>query len=323
MLTAFYRHSDGQIEELADRARITEALGDATSLIWMDFLKPEDADFDFLESIFKFHPLAMEDSRKRAQRPKIEEYDDYLFIVLHALPPDYLTESKSAKGLITSRIELHLFIGPNYVISLHEKEFEPITNLTDLIRKQGSRFFEKGSDLLLYHVMDMAVDTYFPVLEHFDDHIDDLEDKVFVKPDREIMNKIFQLKKETVSMRKMVGPMREIVNILISRDIPNITAESLIYFRDVYDHLIRIYDMIDSLRDLLSGALDVYVSSISNQLNEVMKRLTIFASIFMPITFITGVYGMNLAGVPFYTVLLVIVAVVGANLLWFRRNKWM
>ena len=376
-MTALYRHGDGKIEEIADKNQIAEALKDKEGLIWLDIYRPTDGDFKFLEQVFGFHPLALEDSRKQSQRAKIEEYDHYFFMVVHAIQAPGVSrqapaasrqrKDKSSFGQsnpeagsgqpeaeIDSRprtpdksqirkpkseirndfrpIEIDMFVGPNYLVSLHSVEFSPVSQLIDISRKGEGRFLKKGSDLLLYSLVDAAVDTFFPFLERIDDRIDSLEDEVLSNPSQAAMNEIFGLKKELVFLRKLTGPQREIVNTLTSRDYVNINEETIVYFRDIYDHLVRIYDMLDSYRDLMSGALDVYLSTVSNRLNLIMQRLTIFAAIFMPITFITGVFGMNFRYAPqilydrgymFYWTLLAMAIVAGANIWWFRRNKWM
>lgn len=332
IMNAFYRSSDGRVKTELSNDQIAAALSDKQGLVWLDYLKPTEADFNFLENVFGFHHLALEDSRKQSQRAKIEEYDNYFFMVIHAVSPrSGSSESPQLKSFDLQTVEIHLFVGPNYVVSLHQQHFEPITRLIEGGQKTESRFLKKGSDLLLYTLFDAAVDTYFPTLEEIDDQIDKLEDDILINPTQSAVNKIFQFKKDLVLLRKLTGPQREIANALISRDFLNINEETLVYFRDIYDHLVRIYEMLDSYRDLLSGALDVYLGTINNQMNKIMQRLTIFAAIFMPVTFITGIFGMNFKSMPlvayvplgFYLALLAMAAVAAANIWWFRRNRWL
>lgn len=322
-MEAFYHRADGQIEPLSTSGQINDALNDKQGLIWLDFYDPTDQDFTLLEQVFGFHHLALEDCRKQSQRSKIEEYDTYFFIVVHAI--------KENKDITFETTEIDSFVGPNYLVSLHRRKFEPISRLIDNCHKNECRFLKKGSDFLLYSLFDAVVDTFFPHLERIDDQIDKLEDEVLANPSQAAINKIFRFKKELVFLRKLIGPQREIVNTLTSRDFINITEETIFYFRDIYDHLVRIYDMLDSYRDLMSGALDVYLGTINNQMNKIMQRLTIFAATFMPITFITGVFGMNFKFAPqevydvgymFYIIMLIIAVTAGVNIWWFRRNKW-
>ena len=188
----------------------------------------------------------------------------------------------------------------------------------------------KGLDYLFHHIADKIVDNYFPLLELVDDQIEALEDEIVVNPSRKVLNTIFSFKQGLVELRKISSPQREVFNALTTRDLPAINAITIPYFRDLYDHMVRIYEIIDSYRDLMSNALDAYLSTVSNNLNEVMKRLTIFATIFMPITFLTGFFGMNFSflsidnGYLFAIVTVFTWVIVPTIMLvWFRRSKWL
>lgn len=310
---------DGRIIPISDRGAVPGLLARENDLIWVDIDRPNADDLTWLGETFGFHPLALEDAGKQRQRAKVETFDDHFFVVVHGVKPG----QRRALDLI----ELYLFVGPNYLVDIRHEAFEP---LEQLVKDAGdSRYLKQGPDFLLYGLMDMAIDTYFPMMEAIDNAIDKMDRKVLEKPAKDDIERIFDLKKQLVFMRKHISPQRDVVNALISRDFPAIKAETVFYFRDIYDHLMRIYDDIDFSRDQITGQMDIYLSQVSNNLNAVMKRLTVFASIFMPITFITGFFGMNFGYIQdrspvwwiFITLFIGVVA--WLNYWWFKRRNWL
>jgi magnesium transporter len=285
----------------------------------VEVAEPAGDDFEWLERTFAFHLLAIEDCRHRDQRPKLEEYDGYLFVTVHAPRHD---------GSEARTDEVHAFLGPNYVVVVHDRRLPGIESLMGQWQADG-RDFLRGTDFVYYRIADRLIDEYFPLLEDLDDEIDDLEDALVENPNRALLNRIFELKQALVVYRKVASPQREVFNALLRRDYPLVQEHNLPYYRDIYDHLVRVYEMIDSYRDLLSNALDAYLSTVSNNLNEVMKRLTIVSTIFLPLTFITGLFGMNFTRLPFDNALLLwatilsILLVPLGMLLWFWRQKWL
>ena len=235
-----------------------------------------------LSDLFHFHPLAVEDAEHFGQRPKLEEFDDFLFLVAFGANGD-------ADGLV----EVHCFLGDAFLVTVHHDDCPPFEDL----RRRAAAERVRGSQgaMILYAVVDALVDSFFPELAKLDDRIDQLENGVFQKPDDAQLQEIFSLKRRLVTWRKVITPERDLFTRLVTGvvKIPGMTAEAERYYRDVYDHLIRISDLVDSYRDLLTGAMDVYLSTVSNRLNDVMKRLTIVATIFMPLAWITGFFGMN------------------------------
>jgi magnesium transporter len=259
-----------------------ESLLASGSFFWLDLDDPTEDDFTILREVFGFHPLAVEDSEQFDQRAKIDVYDDFLFIVVYGAGRDD-----------ERLVEVHCFYSERFLVTVHRQDFPA---LAEIRRRYGKR--EQAMEhpsLLLYRVLDGLVDSFFPSLAVLDDRIDALEDAIFLDADDEQLQEIFRLKRQLVGMRKTVTPQRDAFASLMGRvaELPGLARDDEHYFRDIYDHLIRISDLIDSYRDLLTGAMDVYLSTVSNRTNAVMKQLTIIATIFLPLTFVTGFFGQN------------------------------
>lgn len=283
-----------------------------------------------LGDLFNLHPLALEDVINSGQRPKVESYDQQMFIVL------------SYPRLVESgvRIEqISIFFGENYIISFHDSEqnpFEPVyKRLRASAGMSNGRFLRKRADYLLYSLLDRVIDEGFPVLEDFGERIEALEEDLLDKPDKHMPNTIHALKRELLILRRMLWPQREVVNELLRSEEEGITEDTKIYLRDCYDHTIQIMDLIETYRDMTAGMIDIYLSSLSNGMNEVMRVLTIIATLFIPPTFIAGVYGMNFdpAAGPLnmpelgwkYGYLFawgVIALMIGGLLIYFKRKRW-
>ncbi len=297
---------------------------DTPTVTWINIDGVHDIDIiEKLGSRFELHPLIMEDIVNTQQRPKFEDYDKYLFIVLRML---YVSsEDKEPKSE-----QVSLILGSNFVISFQESKgdvFQPIRNR---IAKSKGRIRKTGADYLAYALMDAIVDNYFIVLEKLGETIESIEDDLIQKPAPETLQIIHNLKREAISLRKSVWPLREVISGMDRAETTLIRKPTRIYLRDVYDHTIQVIDTIESFRDLISGMLDIYLSSVSNRMNEVMKVLTIFAAIFIPLTFIAGIYGMNFANMPElswqwgYPAALAVMAIVAIILLfYFKRKKWL
>jgi magnesium transporter len=251
---------------------------------WLDLTPPDRAQLDQLHQIFGFHPLALEDTEHFGQRPKLDDYGDYVFMVFYGA---WRHRQDNAEPLR----EVHLFISGKYLVTVHSDPLPPL----DQQREQLAGRCLHSEQFLLYRVLDSLVDSFFPLLSDMDDEIDELEVAVLDEPDEQQLQRLFALKRELVAMRKVVTPQRDLFVRSVDRiaELPGLRLDERDYFRDVYDHLIRISDLIDSYRDLLSGATDLYLSTISNRQNDVMKQLTVIATIFLPLAFITGVFGMN------------------------------
>lgn len=270
-----------------------------------------------------FHPLVLEDIVNTVQRPKIEDYGDYLFIVLRMLRP---TED----GGFSSE-QLSIILGPDYLFTFQEgikgDAFESVRNR---IRSGKGKIRGMGADYLAYALIDSIVDGYFSVLEVFGERIVDVEEELTLIPDQKALHRIIDMKKEIIFLRKTVWPLREAISFLERGDSPLLHDATRLYFRDVYDHTVQVIDTVETYRDLLSGMLDLYLSSISNRTNEVMKFLTVIGTIFMPLTFLVGVYGMNFKHFPelewkngYFVLWGVMVAMALLMVAYFRKKRWL
>jgi magnesium transporter len=274
-------HEDhvGEMHLTPERAEDLLASG---SFFWIDLYQPTEADFAVLRDVFHFHPLALEDSEHFGQRAKLDDYDDYAFLVVYGAVPD---EDRL--------VEVHGFYSERYLVTIHRDDAPAFTEVRRRYQKRKAPIDDPG--LLLYQIIEGLVDSFFPILADFDDRIDELEDQTYNNASDAQLQEIFAMKRLLVGMRKAVTPQRDMFASLLGgvASLPGMTSEDERYFRDIYDHLIRISDLIDTYRDLLSSSLDVFLSTVSNRLNVVMKQLAVIATIFLPLTFITGFFGQN------------------------------
>jgi len=264
-----------------DRATV-EGLVSDQRFFWLDLFQPNEADFQILRDVFKFHPLSIEDSEHFGQRPKLDEYDDFVFLVVYGASPD---EDRL--------VEVHCFYSERFLITVHRDEAPAFSDLRDRYGKRDHPIVDPAA--LLYRIVDGLVDSFFPILAEFDDRIDELEDQIFVSGGDKQLQEIFRMKRLLVGMRQVISPQRDMFASLIGgvSELPGMNEKDERYFRDVYDHLIRISDLIDTYRDLLTGAMDVYLTTVSNRLNVVMKQLAIIATVFLPLSWLTGFFGQN------------------------------
>ena len=263
-----------------DRAEVEARLHDGR-FFWLDLHSPGEAEFALLRDVFRFHELALEDSEDFHQRPKLEDYDDFVFLVVYGAVPD--------EDLL---VEVHCFYSERFLVTVHHDDCPAFAELR---KRLGRAHAAREPALVLHAVVDALVDSFFPIVSSLDDRFDELEDSIFVHPSDEQLKELFALKRQLVGLRKAVTPQRDLFATLSNEieTLPGMTPEARRAFRDVYDHLIRISDLVDSYRDLLTGAMDVYLSTVSNRLNVVMKQLTVIATIFLPLTFLVGFFGQN------------------------------
>jgi magnesium transporter len=273
--------------------------------------------------IFNLHPLLLEDIMNTGQRPKMENFEEYIFVVLKMIRYDDREDEVIVE-------QVSLILGPNYVVSFQEVEGDVFETIRERLRNAKGRIRKKGADYLLYALIDAIVDNYFIILEKFGERIEDIEEELISESKVETLHAIQKIRREMIYLRKSVWPLREVVNSLQREESVMIEKSTDIFLRDVYDHTIQVIDSIESYRDVVSGMLDLYLSSISNKMNEVMKILTIFAAIFIPLTFIAGIYGMNFNFMPelnwrwgYFGVLIFMVFVGVTMLIYFKRKKWM
>jgi magnesium transporter len=302
-----------------DAATVSDHL-ERGEFFWLDLHRPSATELSLLQEPFGLHPLAIEDAEHFGQRPKLDEFDRFVYLVVFGANAD-------RDGLV----EVHCFLSEQYLVTVHHDDCPGFGDLRE--QAAQGRLPAAGAAHALYRVVDALADSFFPELTRLDDRIDELENGVLQQPDDAQLQEIFKLKRRLVSWRKVISPERDLFARLATGvvQIPGMTADMERYYRDVYDHLIRMSDLVDSYRDLLTGAMDVYLSTVSNRLNDVMKRLTIVATIFMPLTWLTGFFGMNfgrlvvnITGWPAFVFwgLTTQVAAVGVMLVLFRRRRW-
>jgi magnesium transporter len=297
------------------------------ALLWVDFAGEQPEIAEPILRGFGFHPLAIDDALQETHIPKIDDWGDYIYVVLN-----YMHLVENGQSWETDTDELDIFLGPNYVVTLHDHAV-PAIDETWSACSRDPRNVQEGADHLLYRIIDSVVGYYMPLVERIDEEIDSIEDQVFDRPDPRTLERLFTLKRILLSMRRILLPQREVLNKMARDDYKVIDQKDRVFFRDIYDHLVRLHDLNESLRDLVGGVLDTYLSVINNRMNEVMKTLTIITTLFMPITFVTGFFGMNffepVAGLVGWTTRQAFTITLGIFMLlpvgmyfWMRRRTW-
>ncbi len=273
-----------------------------------------------LGQTFSLHPLALEDVLNTGQRPKLENYDHQLFAIM-SLP---LWDGDDIEVE-----QISLFFGPGYVISFHYGDHDPFEPIRKRLRAQGGRLRERGADYLFYTLLDVIVDQSFPILEELGERIEKVEDELLDKPTRLTLERIHLLKRDLLLLRRQLWPQREVISQLQREDQSLIDETTKPYLRDCYDHTVQIMELFETYRDMLAGMLDMYLSGASHRLNDIMRVLTVIATLFIPPTFLVGIYGMNFQHMPelhwpygYGLVWLIIVAVMGGMLVYFKRRNW-
>jgi len=287
------RDASGRISWDIPPREIRDALADSATKLWIDIDSTSRHQHAILEKLLHFHPLTIEDTLNPNSRVKIEAYDGYLFIVLRAVR--FCDTTTDPYDLETEN--LYIFLGANYVVTVHAGFSQTIETVADLIRRSPD-LFDRGPARLAHSVCDTAIDAFFPILDRVDEFVDGLESRVFERFDESALRDIFALKRMVLSLRRYLAPQREVFNVLTNRPTPLLPAESQLYFRDVYDHVLRINDSLDTFRELLSSTLDSYLTQVSNRLGKVSKGLAVVATISLPFVVVSGMWGMNVAHIP-------------------------
>jgi len=316
--------ADAMEERLVDTLDELIALCDATKFTWINVDGIHDIELiGRLGQHFGIHPLTQEDILNTAHRPKFEEFERYAYMVLKMLRYD-----SAGSRVLTEQVSL--ILTEKVLISLQESQGDVFEPVRERLRKGRGRIRKAGCDYLAYTLIDAIVDHYFAILEQIGTEIEEIESETLADPTVAVLKRIHEMKREILYLRKQVWPLREVVGIMAKDEPALIQNDTMIFLRDVHDHTIQIMETIESQRDILSGLLDLYMTGISNKMNEVMKVLTIMATIFIPITFIAGVYGMNFKYMPelewpwgYGLVWAVMVAVVIAMVIYFKNKKWL
>lgn len=321
MITAMlYRNDSGVTTDIA-LDQIHGILEGTDEVLWLDILDPTPDELRLVGQEFALHPLALEDISTQGQRPKVDSYADHLFLVFYGLVLD---------GVRLRTYEVHMFIGRTYLVTLHR---EPCSAIEAVARRWQAHTVENGYhgvSLLVYALLDAIVDEYFPIIDDIADRVDQLEDRIFDTADRGSQAEIFRIKKDLLAVRRIVGPQRDALNILLRRDGPLVDAETIVYFQAVYDNLLRTIDAIDTYRDLLASALEAYLNVTSNRLNQTMKTLTASSIILMSMTLVASIYGMNFERMPeldwsfgYPLAMGMMAAIGGVMYLIFKRIDWL
>lgn len=314
--------ADQSIESVEPEA-LDQLIGRPDSLLWIDLVEPTPADFALLAREFNFHPLALEDAQRRGQRPKLDQYADFNFIVFYSLEPTDDSAAFDAQ-------EVALFVGHNYLVSVHSHRCRAIEETARRWKENSAQLQGRGVAVLLYSLLDTIVDGYFPILDSIAEQVDQLEEAIFSGRNRNALQSLFLLRKNLLAMRRLLAPERDLMGLLVRRDLEALGENSAVYFQDVYDHVLRVTDALDTYRDLLAGVLDAHLSVVSNNLNQVMRTLTAWSIILMSLTIIPTIYGMNFRWIPelslhygyFYA--LALMALVGLVLFgMFKRIDWL
>lgn len=307
---------------------VIDALQQPDSLVWVD-LDGESVEESrrILTDIFKFHPLSVDDALVEEHIPKIDDWEKYLYMALAAVDPQ-----KPLEGLDKS-IELDVFLGGNFLVTYHIEEVQSI-NLVWKNALRDERRLLRGSNYLVYQIMDELANEYMAMIDQLDMRVEQIENTVVIKADRRLLADIFSIKRSLLNLRRIVSPQREVLNKLSRGDFEVVGLKERMYYRDVYDHLVRVQDITESLRDLVSGALDTYLSVVNNRLNDIMKTLTIITTLFMPLSFLTGFFGMNFfapgdslnqwtGNAAFLAAMAIMILLPTGMFLWMRRRAWM
>ena len=318
-----YDKDSYQEEEITEISELKK-LKESETVSWLNIIGLSDVEkIEKLCNVFNIHPLVQEDIIHVHQRPKMEEHKDSLYIVLKML-----NYNESEEDIEVEQVSI--VVGDNYVITFQERAGDVFDPIRKRLKNEKGRIRTMQADYLAYTLIDVIVDNYFIILEKIGDKIEIIEEELVNQPSDDTLQKIYKYKNEMIFLRKSVWPLREVINGLEKSDTKFINSSVKLYLRDVYDHTIQVIETVETIRDMLGGMLDIYLSSISNKMNEVMKVLTIIATIFIPLTFIAGIYGMNFEYIPEltwqngYFVVLIVMAVIAAYMVYyFKKKKWL
>ena len=316
-------HANGKVlDQTLPLHSISDVIEKRDHLLWVDANDASPEEISLLQEELSLHPLAVEDATHRHERPKVEQFDRFVLLIFYAL-----TYDKKTHEMVWNQVAI--FGGHNYVLTLHSGALPLLDTISDRWCQNHEKLPSHAPALLIYALLDGMVDEYLPVIDELSDRIDALEDAIFADFDKGTLQEIFRLKRELLLMRKILTPERDVLNVLMRRDMPFYQDDAARYFQDIYDHLLRVLDSVDTYRDLISSALESYLSVVSNRLNQVMKTLTASSIILMTMALISGIYGMNFRFMPElewhygYFMALGLMAALGTALgVLFRRNDW-
>ena len=332
-MVSIFHHLNGDIKKLSIK-EFSQVCRQPEGVLWVDLDDPSDAEEEtLLVSLMDIHPLAIEDAQRGKDEeehlPKVEDFGEYLFIIFNPIERNDSSEHEPEEKLEIRTSQLSAYLFKHMLVTHHYKPMRSIAYAMQMCAK-NSHTLGRGPDFLFHLIIDDIVDNYTPILDAMDESIDSMEDEVFKSPSQRCMVRILQLKKDIMTMRRIAVYQREMLNRLSRGEFDLVSRDEIIYYRNVYDHLVRMTDLAESYRDVVSGLLDAYLSVTSNKLNQIMKVLTIISTIFLPLSVITGFFGMNFEHLPGlhweygHTAATLFMIVVAVGMLWvFKRNKWM
>jgi len=321
MIHSFVYDKNGKLSTDVSFDDLRVLLKRRDTLVWVDLEQATVEDNAILADVFNFHPLAIEDCVNITHYPKLDIYEDYLFLIMHAF--DFASREKEI-----STLEFNLFFSKNYVVTYHARPIKSVIQAKENCLHDPEKIMGKGSDVLVYTLLDSLVDNFIPFLNALDHRIDELEEEIFEDSEK-LLTKIITIRNDIINLRKVIRPQRNTVHQLTRGSIPYIEKDNLMYFRDVYDQLYRISEQSDGYRDMISGVLDTHLSFTSNRMNQIMKTLTIVMTIMLPLTLITGIYGMNFKYMPevdspygYFLVLAAMFIIAIGLVFYMKRKKW-
>jgi magnesium transporter len=327
MIRSLYYAPGQAVQKDLPPEKFPELLQNQRAVLWVDFIsEPSEVCRPILER-FGFHPLAIDDVLLETHVPRLDDWGEYLYIVLN-----YMNFSLNGETWETEVDELDMFLGKNYLVTHHDFAISAVDE-TWMVCNRDERNVQEGADHILYRIADHLMSGYMPAVEKIDETIDQIEDQVFNGPSRQTLANLFALKRVLLAMRRIIIPQREVLNKLARDDYQVVDRKDRVFFRDIYDHLVRLHDLNESLRDIVGGVQDMYLSSVNNRMNEIMKTLTIITVLFLPLNFLTGFFGMNFfeplgqltawtKAPVFVLTLAIIVTLPTVMYIWFRRRTW-
>jgi magnesium transporter len=327
MIRSLYYLPGQSLQKDLPPEKFPELIQNPQGVLWVDFIsEPPEICQPILEE-FPFHPLAIDDALQETHVPRLDDWTEYLYIVFN-----YMNLDLNGSTWETEVDELDIFLGKNYIVTHHDHEISAVHE-TWIVCDRDERNVQEGPDHILYRIADHLMANYMPAVEKIDDAIDEIEGQVFSRPSPNTLERLLAIKRVLLAMRRIIIPQREVLNKLARDDYPVIDRKDRVFFRDIYDHLVRLHDLNESLRDLVGGVLDTYLSVINNRMNEVMKTLTVITTIFMPLTFVTGFFGMNFfeplgnltawtRDLVFYVTMAIMIFMPIGMYIWMRRRTW-
>ena len=320
MMRSYLSNPDGTIEWGLSPERLRSALASEQHLLWVDIEEPTDEEIELLLEVFELHPLTVEDCIMPNVRPKLEDFERYLFIVLQGL--------KRVDGRLRT-VELDVCLGRNFLLTIHSERIKSVEDDCARVEKK-SPVITRGADFLFYAITDSLIDSYFPVLEEVEARVDEMESRLLSDSTERMLRELLGIYNELMVLRRALAPHREILSRLNRGDLPFIKPANAVYFRDIYDHLLRMSDLVDSCREVTTMSLEAYATIVSNRLNEIMKTMTAFATLALPLIIVTGIYGMNFGEHPglgpkwiYHVLSLGFVGSIPVMLYCFRKYRWL